>query len=608
MKNFKFFVTLLTVLLFAAAAAFAGGGREAPEILDVDEEGAVSSIEGLNVIDREAGWELGQRGGSITLATTNDPRTFNDWVAAETSSTVVTGLMHSGMLRRNTHTLEFEPAMAEGWVVSDDELSVTFTLRPGLRFSDGTPITAHDFVFSAEIVQNEEVGSNARSSQLVGGEMAVWEALDDRRVRVSVSEVYAGLLTLSGLPPAPRHILEPIIEAEGFARMQSFWGIDADISTLVGSGPYMVAEYVPGQRIVMTRNPNYWESDEAGTQLPYLDEVVFSVVPDNDTALQRFLAGEIDIYGSGSSAFRGEDYAVLVDRQDELSIRLYEVGPAASTQFIVFNQNYDGPLDEYRLEWFNNRTFRQAMAHLVDRQTIIDNIAFGFGFPQYSFVPQFSPFYLDRSPELAFPYDPEAAADLLDSIGFVDQNGDGWRQDPEGNRISFTLQTNSDNSQRVGIGELFSQEAREIGIEITFRPGDFNAIVGQLVGSFDWEAIIIGLTGSVDPISGANVYPSSGNLHMIHPLQESPLRDWEQEVDDIWFGRHPTLNANYTLDEAVRTAGYHRLQEIWIEEVPWVFTFNPAVMVAAAADLGNVKPQPINGFEAVAIVPRMFRR
>lgn len=607
MKNFRFFVTFLTILLFAATTAFAGGGQEAPDILDVDEEGAVSQIEGLLAIDHEAGWELGERGGSITYATTNDPRTFNNWVASETSSTVITDLMHSGMLRRNTHTLEFEPAMAESWEIADDQLSVTFTLREGLLFSDGTPITADDFVFSAELVQNEEVGSNARSSQLVGGEMAEWEALDDRRVRVSVVEVYAGLLTLSGLAPAPRHILEPVIEEEGYARMQSFWGVDTDISTLVGSGPFMVEDYVPGQRVVLSRNPNYWESDEAGTQLPYLDEVVFSVVPDNDTALQRFLAGEIDVYGSGSSAFRGEDYAVLVDRQDELDIRLYEVGPAASTQFITFNQNYDGPLDEFKLEWFNNQTFRQAMAHLVDRQTIIDNIAFGFGFPQYSFVPTFSPFYLENSPEIAFPYDPEAAADLLDSIGYVDENGDGWRQDPDGNRISFTLQTNSDNSQRVGIGELFAQEAREIGIEVNFRPGDFNAIVGQLLGSFDWDAIIIGLTGSVDPISGANVYPSSGNLHMSHPFQESPLRDWEQEVDDIWFGRGE-LNANYTLDEAERTAGYHRLQEIWIEQAPWIFTFNPAVMVASAADVGNMMPQPINGFEAVAITSRLFRR
>jgi ABC-type transport system substrate-binding protein len=94
---------------------------------------------------------------------------------------------------------------------------------------------------------------------------------------------------------------------------------------------------------------------------------------------------------------------------------------------------------------------------------------------------------------------------------------------------------------------------------------------------------------------------------MSHPFQESPLRDWEQEVDDIWFGRGE-LNANYTLDEAERTAGYHRLQEIWIEQAPWIFTFNPAVMVASAADVGNMMPQPINGFEAVAITSRLFRR
>ena len=238
---------------------------------------------------------------------------------------------------------------------------------------------------------------------------------------------------------------------------------------------------------------------------------------------------------------------------------------------------------------------------------MIDNTAFGFGYPQYSFVPVFSPFYWDGAPEAAYGYDPDRAAELLDQIGYVDRNGDGWRQDPQGNPIRFELQTNSDNSQRVAIGESFTQEAREIGVEVIFRPGDFNAIVGQLVGSYDWDAIIIGLTGSVDPIAAANVYPSSGNLHMIEPLQSSPRRDWEREVDDIWFGRHRRYNANYTLDEAERAAGYRRLQQIWIEEVPWIYTFNPAVMVGVKSDIGNVMPQPINEYEIVAILHRLFR-
>lgn len=601
-------VALSLALFFQPWALFAAGAREEPDIIDVDEQETVSQFEGLVAIDHEAGWELGETGGEITLVTTNDPRTFNAWIAAETSSSVITGLVHSGMLRRNQHDLEFEPAMAESWEVADDELSVTFTLRENLRWSDGEPITAEDFVFSADIITHPDVESNETAGQMVGDEYAQWEALDDRTVRVSVTEVYAGLLTLSGIQPAPRHILEPLLEEEGYEAMNSHWGVDTDVSSIVGSGPFVVADYVPGQRIVLERNDYYWERDEAGTQLPYLDEVEFVIVPDNDTALQRFLAGEIDVYGSGSSFFRGEDYAVLVDRQEELGVTLFDVGPSASTQFITFNQNPDSPVDDYRIEWFNQLEFRQAMAHLVDRETLINNIAFGFGYPQYSFVPRFSPFYWEGAQDAAYHYDPDRAADLLDELGYTDQNGDGWRQDEEGNRLSFRLQTNSDNSQRVGVGEAFAQEAAEVGVEVNFQPGDFNAIVGQLTGGYDWDAIVIGFTGAVDPINSANIYPSSGNLHMIEPSQESPRREWEREVDDIWFGRHPELNANYTLDEAERAAGYQRLQEIWIEQVPWVYTFNPAVMTGVSNEYGNVMPQPISGFEMVAILSRVFVR
>ena len=595
-------------LLLTPATLFGGGQAEEPDIIDVDEEEATSQFEGLVAVDHEEGWQIGQQGGNISLVTTNDPRTFNGWVAAETSSTVITDLLASGMLRRNQHSLEFEPAMAESWEIADDNLSVEFTLRDGLEWSDGEPITAEDFVFSAEIIQHPDVESNAKSSQIVGDEFAEWEAVDERTVRVSVPEVYAGLLTLSSIAPAPSHVLEPILEDEGFAEMNSLWGVDADVGDIPSSGPFVVADYTPGQRVILQRNGNYWETDDEGTQLPYLDEIEFAVVPDQDTALQRFLAGEIDVYGSGSAGFRGEDYAVLVDRQEELDVTLFDVGPDAGTQFITFNQNPDSPVDDYKIEWFNNKDFRQALAHLVDRQTLIDNIAFGFGYPQYSFVPEFSPFYWEGAPDAAFQYNPDQAADILDDLGWVDEDDDGFREDNDGNRLSFRLQTNSDASARVSIGESFAQEAAEVGIEVNFQPGDFNAIVGQLTGGYDWDAIIIGLTGGVDPISGANVYPSSGNLHMIEPSQEEPRRDWEKEIDDIWYGRHQEYNANYTLDEEERAAGYQRLQEIWIEQVPWIYTYNAAVMAGVSNDYGNVYPQPITGYNMTKTLHRVYQR
>ena len=242
------------------------------------------------------------------------------------------------------------------------------------------------------------------------------------------------------------------------------------------------------------------------------------------------------------------------------------------------------------------------MAHLVDRETIINNIAFGLGYPQYAFVPRQSPYFFEGAEDIAFKYDPVRAAELLDSIDYIDRDGDGFREDPDGNKISLNLSTNSGARVRESIGELFAQEAANVGIEVNFTPKDFNALVGQLVSTFDWEMILIGLTGSVDPISGANVYPSSGNLHMIEPNQTSPRREWEQEVDDLW------IYANNTTDEAQRKDGYEQIQRIWIEEVPWVFTFNPLALSAVKVEFGNIIVHPFDGLDWKGAIHRKYVR
>lgn len=635
MKKSMMFV--LVVLLLIPSFAFAGAGSE--QVVDTEVAARGTQFEGVIDIDRTQGWEIGKPGGRFVFTSFGSgPRTFNPWVAAETSSTDITARLQSGPVRRNQHTLEWEPDLAESWTVSADELTVTYRLRPNLLWSDGTPLTAKDFVFAAnQIDLREDVGSNSRSSQIQslvdGSELPlIYTYIDDRTYSVRFHEVTAGLLTNSSLAPAPRHVLGPVIgwneQTHGLAynhtivrnddgsrtftevkpagvnysALTSFWGVDTNVTRVVSSGPWVLKSYVPGQSVTFGRNPNYYERDAQGQRLPYLEEMVYVYVPDQDTQLQRFIAGQADTY-----SVRGEDYAVLVNRQQELGFRIYNVGPAASTQFITFNQNpIEGEGDlgiaPPKLTWLSNKTFRQAMAHLVDRQTIINNIAFGFGYPQYAFIPSYSPYYWEGAPDAAFPFDPQRAAQLLDSIDYIDRNGDGWRQDPQGNKISLTLSTNAGNQVRERIATLFAQEARRIGIEITANPMDFNAMVGQLTSSYDWDMILIGLTGSVDPISGQNVYPSSGNLHMIEPLQTSPRRDWERQVDAAW------IQANNTTDENQRKAGFEIIQRLWIEEVPWVYTFNPAVMRAVKAEFGNIYEQPINGYELIAIAHRLYVR
>lgn len=588
---YPLFLIAIVAVVFLSACAPRGAATT-----PVEEPDSGISFDRVVNVDHSR-WERGTRGGRFVRSTFgSDPKSFNVVVAAETSTTDVTAQLYAGAVRRNQLTLEWEPGLAESYVISEDQKSVTFTLRPNLRWSDGAPLTARDFVDGVNLlILNPAVQTNMRNSQVVGGENAVWEFIDERTFKVTVANVYAGLLTLASVPALPMHVLRPVLEQGGPAAINAFWGVDADVTKVVGSGPFVIAEYVPGQRVVLKPNPHFWEKDEWGTQLPYLEEVVYVYLPDQDTQLQRFLANELSFY-----QLRGEDYATLVDRKAELSFELYNVGPDSGTQFLVFNQNPNSPADQAKIGWFSNRTFRQAMAHLVDRQTIINNIAFGFGYPQYSPIWTRSPYFWQGSEAAAFPFNPNRAAELLDSIDFKDRNNDGFRQDPAGNRISFTLRTNAGNRVREAIGTIFQQEAARVGIEVVFSPEDFNTMVGRLTSNFDWEAIIIGLTGGVDPITAANVFPSRGNLHMIEPSQSSPRRDWERAVDEAW------VEANETTDEAQRVRGYEKLQRIWIEEAPWIFTFNAAVIHAYKTNFGNIKPHPVNGYSWDGILSRVY--
>ena len=590
---------VIAVLVAGAAAISAWAGPEV-EVEPLAEAEEMSPIDLLEPVDHSA-WERGRHGGRFVVTNIAPPKTFNPVVAKETSTTDITGRMFLGAVRRNQLTLEWEPELAESWEISADQKTITLTLRSGLTWSDGDPITADEVVWTInEIVRNEAVETSARDVLVVGGEFAEFELIDDLTYRIVLPSVYAGIFEIASLGPMPRHVFEPLIEAEGAAAVNSFWGVDTDVSTIVGNGPFVIGEHVPAQRVVMTPNPNYYEQDEWGQQLPYLDEFVLEFVEDQDVSLARFIAGETDALG-----LRGEDYGVLVDEQEAGNFLIYNVGPASSTQFITFNQNpiegdEDGGIEPPALTWLSNKAFRQAMAHLIDRQTIINNIAFGFGYPQYSFVWTVSPYYWQGAADAAFKYDPERAKELLDSIGYTDRDGDGVREDPDGNKIELILNTNSGNDVREQIGELFSQEAKAVGIDVTFKPEAFNELVTRLVASYDWQMILIGLTGSVDPVASANVYPSYGSLHMVEPNQESPRRDWEVAVDAAWD------EANLTTDEEQRIRGFRKLQELWIDEVPWAYTFAPATMHAFRNTFGNIKPHPLNGFGIRGIVDRLY--
>jgi peptide/nickel transport system substrate-binding protein len=548
-----------------------------------------------------SGYTAGKPGGKIRRAFVGEgPKTFNAVVGNDESSADVIGLMYAALVRRNQMSLEWEPWLASGWTVAEDGTSITFTLREGLKWSDGFPITAEDFEYTHSLIMTRGLQGNASLRFFINDTRVTVEALDELNVRFNFTRTNAVFFETASFYPLPKHIVEPVFSEIGVKAFNKFWSNETDISALVGCGPFLPKEYIPGQQLTMIKNPGYFEVDELGVKLPYIDEYVIFYVKDEEKALEKFLFGEIDFYEPIPS-----DYRALLTEKETLNFVIGNAGPETDSLILAFNQNPidedgDAGIPEPQLTWLSNKKFRYAISLLIDRSALIDKIAGGLGYPQYSFIPALSPYYQKGAEPQGSAYDPDKAQLVLDEIGYVDADNDGWREDQEGRRIVLSLFTNNDNEDRIAIGEMLSQEAKRIGIDLQVIAEDFNIIVTRLVSTCNWHMILIGLSGFLDPLDAANVFPSYGFLHIIEPAQSRPRREWEKMVDLAW------QKAEFTLDENERLYNYAEIQRIWTDELPWIYLFNNASLNAYNRNLRNIFPRSIQGFGLEAVASRIF--
>ena len=288
------------LLLFALPVAFAGG--------QLEQEPPASQFEGIMEIDYSS-WETGKPGGELIVTQVSDPKTLNRIVSEETTTSEIMDLVFDAVVERDMLTVDWAPNLVQSWKIAPDELSVTFTMRPNLKWSDGKPLTAEDVVFSVnEIMMKEEVEGSNRDAFFVGDELATVELIDKNTFKLTVPQVYADIISLANIVVVPKHIFEPLIAEQGIEAVNSFWGVDADVKTIVGCGPFTFDEYLPNQRMVFKKNPYYHKKDAAGQQLPYLDKLTVLIVEDQDAELLKLQSGQIDFYD-----MRGEDYAILID-------------------------------------------------------------------------------------------------------------------------------------------------------------------------------------------------------------------------------------------------------------------------------------------------------
>ena len=573
----------VAILVGIALLVLAGCARE-----DEDEGATVEQL--VRNADKFE-YSSGKRGGALTLATISDPLTFNLAVANDASTSGVLGYLFEGLTETSWLTDEVEPALAESWEHSDDGLTWTFNLRRDVTWHDGQPFTAHDVDFTFnKIIYNDDIPASSRPAftfrYMEGGEWTQGRmtvtALDDYTVFCELPVSFAPFLRSMGTAIYPKHILEQYVDDGTFA---TTWDISTDPSEIIGTGPFTISLYAPDERVVLKRNPNYWLKDSDGNGLPYLDEIVHIIVPDLETELIKFRAGETDVHG-----VLGEDFATLEPLQEDENFTIHKQGPAFSTTFLVFNMNPgknpetgEAYVGAEKLNWFQSKQFRHAVAHSMDKDAIIEDVQHGLGYPQWSSIsPAAGDFH--NTNVRKYPYDIEKANALLDGLGWKDTDGDGVREDGAGNKIEFSLVTNSGNSVRDRASQIIQEGLKEVGIQANYETIEFGDLVGQLTTSYDWEAVVIGFTGGTEPHGGINFWHSSEALHLWNPNQPQPATDWEAEIDNLY------IIGSQELDRVKRVEHYHRAQEIAAENMPVIYTTLSERLSAVRNVFGNTTP------------------
>ena len=529
-----------------------------------------------------------QYGGRLVLSSVSDPKSFNPVLAKETSTTNIVNYVFDGLTTTSGVTLEVEPALASAWTMGSYGKEWLFHLREDARWADGTAFTADDVVFTFnDLIFNDSIPNSLRDIFTVEGKRLTVDKLDRHTVKFTLPTAFAPFLRAMSAPILPKHLLEGFVR-EG--KFNSTWGVDTPVSQIVGTGPFQIQEYVSGQRVVLKRNPNYWKKDKKGRQLPFLDVVVFLIVPNQDVGFLKFQEGQIDFYD-----LRGADYPLLKPKEAQGNFTIYRTGPSFGSSFLVFNENVSKDpktgktsIAPEKLSWFTNPRFRQAIAHAIDKKSIIDIVYNGLAIPQDSSMSP-SEGYFCTSDVTHYDYDLAMARNILAQEGFRDVDEDGFLEDPRGNTVEFSLYTNAGVTERVKMAEMIRKDVEKLGMKVSLVLVEFNTLVSKLSSTYDWDTMILGLTGGIEPHFGNNVWQSSGHLHLWYPRQKSPATPWEARIDEIFN------KGVQEMDPAKRKTLYDEWQRIVSEQVSLIYTVLPESILAVRNKFGNLKPTPYGG-------------
>jgi peptide/nickel transport system substrate-binding protein len=524
----------------------------------------------------EPGTPPDSRGGGPLVATIrSEPRSFNRLVARDRVSNLVSLLLHGKLVQTNLETQRVEPALARDWSASADGRTVTLRLRKDVRFSDGTPFTADDVLFSLAAAYDERTASPLAGSLQVGGLPLMMTSPDALTVVVTFPSSFGpGVRVLDNLPILPKHKLQDHLAA---GTLRDAWSLTTPPADLVGLGPFVLSEYRPGERLVFARNPHYWGRSSEGETLPRLDGLTLLIVPDQNAELLRLESGEAHLT---SGELRPEDLASVRRAAQSGSLQTFDVGVGLDADFLWFNLREDAVPSARR--WLQSRALRQAISAAVDRQEFANTVYLGAAVPVAGPVTPGNREW--HVPDLPVPTpDAARARQLLAAAGLTDRNGDGRLEAPDGREARFSVLTQKGNTLRERSAAFIQQDLGRLGLAIDVVPLEVPALIDRITRG-GYEAAYFGAQASdSDPATNLDYWLSSGAFHPWNPEQAHPATPWEERIDALMRQQVATPEASE------RRRLFREVQRIFHDEMPAIYFVAPRVVLAASPRLTGVR-------------------
>jgi len=501
------------------------------------------------------GRAVAQGGGELKFCLRMEPKTFDPLKVEDEASAAIRYLTGGVLLRVNRQTQELEPELAQSWKVSKDGRQITFRLRSGISFSDGTPFSAQDVAYTVQQLMDPTLHSATGDAFRSGAGNVETKAISPTQIAITF--------------PAPVAGLDRLFDQVAILSEHS------SLREMAVLGPFMLADYNPGATVLLKRNPNYWKRDEQGRKLPYLDSIRLDIQANRDVEMLRFRRGELDLINSLDSEY----FDKLATTSPQL---VHDAGPSLDSEQLWFNEVAKAPIPAYKKNWFRSANFRRAISETINRDDLSRVVYHGHAQPA---VGPFSPankFWFNNKlkPQA---YSPDAALKAMQSDGFRLENG--ALKDKDGNEVVFSIITNAGSKTRERMAVLIQDDLQKIGIHVNVVTLDFPSLIERMTQTFDYEAIILGLTNvDLDPNGEMNVWLSSSENHQWNPQQKVPETSWEAEIDRLMRAQASST------DPKRRKEAFDRVQEIVVVEEPFIFLINKNALSAVSTTVHGAAP------------------